>query len=110
MKDVVTRYTFDKCWPNSVNKSLSTMVLALKLLMYIEILPVLKVRLKFRLLKALPSSLNSFLKDTSCQKVRYNHYFKIFKKYILFPYLIKKFLRRNDCLSIHFMSNKVLIT
>lgn len=62
MKDVVPRYTFDKCWPNSVNKSLGTMVLAPKLLTYIQILPVLKVQLKFHLLKALPSSLNSSLR------------------------------------------------
>lgn len=73
MKDVVTRYTFDKCWPNSVNKSLSTMVLALKLLMYVEILPVLKVRLKFRLLKALPSSLNSFLRILEFSALRVHH-------------------------------------
>lgn len=82
MKGVVIRDTF------SVSQMhlnlLGTVVLALRLFVYIQILLVLKVQQKSHLLKALPYfSESEFLPkrymQKNCQNVRYTHWFKILK-------------------------------
>ena len=82
MKEAVIRYTFSASQMQL--NLLGTVVLALKLFVYIQILLVLKVQQKSRLLKALPYfSESEFLPkryiQKNCQNVRYTHWFKVLK-------------------------------
>lgn len=92
MKDTVTRYIFSKCWPKSVNNEFRYHESSTEIINVYADISCPEIQRKSHVLKALPSlSLNPSLEDKNCQKVRCNHYLKIFKKHILFPYQIRVF-------------------